>query len=373
MQNDPIKLAEHRLKEKERQQRTRNEEKEAAIKDPRRKVWQTMQESMRKAEYRRRLKEKKAKVVEKNDRNRNNKRRQANRQHLSEKEKIRRQLQKEKAKTKRLQRKLTSSQHSSASTSSLHDYEEETSENPTKLLFKVMSPTSRKRVAHKMMLTDQPAAKRLRKVGVRVTRDRAMAKSLTVMESKVTHFLNECENSMECPDKKKAGTRYRLSDLDTLHEKFCSENTEVEISYSYFCKLVPANIVKPKPHEWGTCLCKYCLNPELKLEAVNNRYTGTAKLEGVRDAVDVKRMIATIQMNSKTDSDMIAYLEWTSEKTKNMTKQGLEKTSYLSKKTLKKLPMTMFLKELEADLSFYIQHLTAMRSQFRRIKEVRSF
>ena len=89
MQNDPIKLAEHRLKEKERQQRTRNEEKEAAIKDPRRKVWQTMQESMRKAEYRRRLKEKKAKVVEKNDRNRNNKRRQANRQHLSEKEKIR--------------------------------------------------------------------------------------------------------------------------------------------------------------------------------------------------------------------------------------------------------------------------------------------
>ena len=61
LQNDPIKLAEHRLKEKERLQRTRKAEKEATIKDPRRKVWQTMQENMRKADYRRRLKEQRQK------------------------------------------------------------------------------------------------------------------------------------------------------------------------------------------------------------------------------------------------------------------------------------------------------------------------
>ena len=30
----------------------------------------------------------------------------------------------------------------------------------------------------------------------------------------------------------------------------------------------PANVVKPKPEDWGPSLCKVCLNPELKVEAL---------------------------------------------------------------------------------------------------------
>ena len=55
--------------------------------------------------------------------------------------------------------------------------------------------------------------------------------------------------------------------LCVLHEKFQAEHKE--ISYSWFCKLTPDNIVKPKPQDWGTCLCRTCQNPEMKLEAVN--------------------------------------------------------------------------------------------------------
>ena len=53
--------------------------------------------------------------------------------------------------------------------------------------------------------------------------------------------------------------------LSVLHEKFQAKHKE--ISYSWFCKLIPDNIVKLKPQDWGTCLCRTYL--EMKLEAVN--------------------------------------------------------------------------------------------------------
>ena len=67
-----------------------------------------------------------------------------------------------------------------------------------------------------MLLTDQPAAKILRIIGV-FFRHQAAPKSLTEMGSRVKEFSYECENSMECPDTRKVRIRYlycRLSDLD---------------------------------------------------------------------------------------------------------------------------------------------------------------
>ena len=78
--------------------------------------------------------------------------------------------------------------------------------------------------------------------------------------------MRDDEISMKCPDKKKEN---RLDYLHVLHEKFLSEY-QVECSYSHFCKLVPNDIVGPKPQDWGSCLCQTCLNPQLKMEALRN-------------------------------------------------------------------------------------------------------
>ena len=53
--------------------------------------------------------------------------------------------------------------------------------------------------------------------------------------------------------------------------KYLSECESVsdETSYAHFIRLVPANIVKPKPESWGTWLCMSCFNKELKISAVN--------------------------------------------------------------------------------------------------------
>ena len=37
-----------------------------------------------------------------------------------------------------------------------------------------------------------------------------------------------------------------------------------------FSRYVPDNILKPKPEDWGTGLCKVCLNPELKVEVLKD-------------------------------------------------------------------------------------------------------
>ena len=76
-------------------------------------------------------------------------------------------------------------------------------------------------------------------------------------------FMMDNDNSFECPDKKKEGIRYRRDIIEVLHEKFMCE-AMIECSARSFGRYVPENIPKPKPEDWGTSLCKVCLNPQLR-------------------------------------------------------------------------------------------------------------
>ena len=80
-----------------------------------------------------------------------------------------------------------------------------------------------------------------------------------------------------CPDKdkyvidentsKEVQLRYRLGPLRSLHQTFCVENIEFsDCCLASFVKYVPCYVVKPRDQDWGTCLCMYCTNPQLKLE-----------------------------------------------------------------------------------------------------------
>ena len=60
-----------------------------------------------------------------------------------------------------------------------------------------------------------------------------------------------------------------LSYLHVLHEKFLAE-CKIDSSYSDFCKLVPSNIVKPKPQDCGKYLYISCLNLLLKMVALRD-------------------------------------------------------------------------------------------------------
>ena len=46
--------------------------------------------------------------------------------------------------------------------------------------------------------------------------------------------------------------------------------TMIECSARSFGWYVAENILKPKPEDWGTSLCKVFLNPQLKVEGLKN-------------------------------------------------------------------------------------------------------
>ena len=51
----------------------------------------------------------------------------------------------------------------------------------------------------------------------------------------------------------------------TLYYKFLAESSET-CSYETFTRHEPFNVKKASASDWGTCLCRTCLNPELKIE-----------------------------------------------------------------------------------------------------------
>ena len=107
--------------------------------------------------------------------------------------------------------------------------------------------------------------------------------------------------------------------MKELHQKFLTNVQKVECSYAQFCCNVPKEIIKPKPEDWGTCLCMPRLNPELKLEAIKRKLGDIHNLtiESLKDKQfeeDIKDLCHQIE-NSDT---AFKYLGWSKEKGQNV-------------------------------------------------------
>ena len=123
------------------------------------------------------------------------------------------------------------------------------------IIWDSLSPTSKKKSSRKIALSSKSSTVKYK-----------LRKHLGTRLDKVVVRVRQ---TITLEDKKKEHLRYRLTYLHVLHEKFLA-GYKVDCSYSNFCKLVPSNIVKPKPQDWGTCLCMSCLSPQLKMEALCN-------------------------------------------------------------------------------------------------------
>ena len=96
------------------------------------------------------------------------------------------------------------------------------------------------------------------------------------IKTKAESFFNRDEISRLYPDKRKViknpakpeeqqQIRYQLGYTKTLFYKFQAlEN--IDCSYETLSRHLPYYVKKAGPSDWGTCLCRTCLNPELKIE-----------------------------------------------------------------------------------------------------------
>ena len=106
----------------------------------------------------------------------------------------------------------------------------------------------------------------------------------------------DIDNSFECPDAKKEGVWYRRDTVEVLHEKFVAE-AMVDCSMWTLTRYIPSNVVKPKPQDLGTSLCKLCLNPELKVESLREPGVNLIWLLGL-DKKQLKDLLrSTAQMS----------------------------------------------------------------------------
>ncbi|CAL4091766.1 unnamed protein product [Meganyctiphanes norvegica] len=152
-----------------------------------------------------------------------------------------------------------------------HSSDDSNEGSPTSSILESVSPTAKKRALRRLKLN--PPNQKSIKRKLRFDKVHVESGRKSTLKMKIEIFLLQDENSVVVPDikKSKKGIRYRLMTLEDLHQKFVVDE-ELECSYPQFTRHVPGYIIKPKPEDWGTCLCKTCLNPELKLAVIKRLY-----------------------------------------------------------------------------------------------------
>ena len=131
------------------------------------------------------------------------------------------------------------------------------------------------------------------------------------------------QNSLVVPDVKKAkkGLRYRSSSLKVLHGKLLADEKE-DILYAQFTRYAPSNILKPKPEDWGTCLCMSSINPEHKIESLHREMPECSLntnnfMNKTEDELEI--LFKKIENSGK----QLRCLEWTKTKTDNKSIKSL--------------------------------------------------
>ena len=138
------------------------------------------------------------------------------------------------------------------------------------------------------------------------------------------------DNSCEVPDMRasKKGLRHFYSYKYVLWMQFKSSGSD--ISYSQICRYWPANIIKPKIEDFGTCRCQTCENVELLASGLKR--TGFLSrdhdieimIKDSRDGNDTfeegfKEELAALKIGDSKDKP-VSYLQW--EKVNKSGKNG---------------------------------------------------
>ena len=357
--NKQISMKMHTGRKRERIRKIREKHKIERMLDSGKKEVYAKKEMMRKKEQRKKLKE--VTSSKKTNEKLNNKRKRRNRE---EKEKLQLKVKLFSNENRKLKRKLQQVAADSQTDSDSNDSDSEL--NISEEILSNVSPSSKNRALRKMKLSGKsPVNKVLRLDRVRVSGSGRKS----VLGKKVAEFLYQDLNSLVVPDKKKESKsmRYRLSSLNVLHEKFLAEE-DLECSYSQFTRLVAHNVIKPKPEDWGTCLCLTCLNPELKISS----------LRKVMPDVDITITYATEKSDTelkliydkiKASQLMYDYLEWT--RSKDDMNAKVKTTTYHALKKACTSNSEEFSIKLKQEIDILKEHTNRMLAQYRRVKQVR--
>jgi len=199
----------------------------------------------------------------------------------------------------------------------------------------------------------------------------------------VEKFFQRPDITKICPDKKKIVTdpsdksskvqvQYRMGTLKTLHHKFEAENKE-PCSLSSFKRYVPFNVQKPKPNDWGTCLCSTCLNPSLKFQRlIDLNLIPHCDLEERFDSDEEYAELIESLKSAKTEQkrETITFQKWEKVDNPILTKSG-KKANPVTKKVSIVLSYAEFFDQLLSELATLKEHYHRIHMQYRAFKQAR--
>ncbi|CAF5010042.1 unnamed protein product, partial [Rotaria sp. Silwood1] len=256
-----------------------------------------------------------------------------------------------------LEKEMKQLKSSSQSTNEDSLHETPTS-SPTKLLISSLSPPAKKRATLRMMnrkegLQRGTISSIRRKFGINLSNTYSPPSSTpSQLEEAIQDFMCRDDVSKLCPDKKKQinhhQIRYRLNHLTVLHQQFETE-TKIDVDYHTFRRYVPSFIVKPKVDGWGTCLCICCLNPQIKLDKLNQLVSTKPIIKQLLNSMPV-------DLNElKGENFSVTYNEWQKIKTPGS-----------SSTVSKKVPLVVTIEDFNLE-----QHLERIHQQFKAAKQAK--
>ena len=219
------------------------------------------------------------------------------------------------------------------------------------------------------------------------------------MKATVANFLQRDDNSRTLPGKKDTVTyklvkkqKSLLSDtMQNLHLKFCTES-QIQISYSTFCRLKPFWIVKPTLRDRQTCACKIHENIDFMVERLFKQGLVTSRnpeqlVEDIccdiddakcmyRDCNGCKEKLVPIVMQDPEDAQQrIWWWEWKRQRETRIKDEKLnpeEIQVQVTSQVRTEGTVEELCTKFQKDIARFASHIFTIRHQYRCIRELRS-
>ena len=186
------------------------------------------------------------------------------------------------------------------------------------------------------------------------------------LQDRILSYFERDDVSRMMPGKKDAtkGKQNRiLTDyLSNLHARFCSENIDIAVSFTTFCRLRPSHIKLTSMLSRNTCLCTIHQNMALKMRSLRT-YGLEVSLnpETTSEKVAPPKM-AELLSQLETETSII-YQEW-----RKVEINGVKKMRILS---VTKTPKE-FIETMNKDYMAFQDHVSRLRQQYKALRDLKN-
>ncbi|XP_063953816.1 uncharacterized protein LOC135153700 [Lytechinus pictus] len=194
------------------------------------------------------------------------------------------------------------------------------------------------------------------------------SRQISELQKRIISFYERDDVSRCMPGKRdatKAGSqklqnRVLTDYLQNTHAKFCSDNPDVQVSLSKFCKLRPSHVKLTSLLSRATCLCTSHQNMAFKLKALRN--LGLDISLNPETAAKIVNADEMKQLLSQVDTEEVDFEAWMKVEVNGMKKMRIDNV---------KKSRADFITLMQNEYISFLEHVGRVRAQYKAILELK--